>query len=264
MKIHHLNCGDMDLAGTPLICHVLLLETNDGLVLVDSGLGLQDVQDPARALSAYRYICRSKATEHQTAYRRVQQLGFDPVDVTDILLTHMDGDHAGGIADFPNATVHLSASEAEGAFRHPTPWETARYQPRQWDYRPTFKAHRPGNATWKGFEGVTRLSEIDDGILMVPLLGHTRGHTAYAVRDDANDGWILHCGDGFYHHSILEGPENTGSLPLRAQEAAFAFSRPLLMHNQARLRELNLEHEPGLSIINAHDPVLFPADGLLQ
>lgn len=37
MKVHHLNCGTMRPPGTPtLVCHVLLVETDNGLVLVDT------------------------------------------------------------------------------------------------------------------------------------------------------------------------------------------------------------------------------------
>ena len=55
LKIHHLNCGTMCPHGAPLIngygkltdnghmvCHCLLIESNDGLVLVDTGLGIED------------------------------------------------------------------------------------------------------------------------------------------------------------------------------------------------------------------------------
>ena len=48
MKAHHLNCGTMRLPGAPLVCHVLLVETDDGLVLVDSGFGLTTSPTPAR------------------------------------------------------------------------------------------------------------------------------------------------------------------------------------------------------------------------
>ena len=51
-NIHHLHCGTMCPACAPLvsqtglqahiICHCLLLETDRGLVLIDTGLGLQD------------------------------------------------------------------------------------------------------------------------------------------------------------------------------------------------------------------------------
>jgi hypothetical protein len=56
MKVHHLNCGTMNSPGAPVICHVLLMETDNGLVLVDSGFGLQDCADPTRPGSGRRAI----------------------------------------------------------------------------------------------------------------------------------------------------------------------------------------------------------------
>ncbi len=46
MKTHHLNCGTMRSPGAPVICHVLLVETDNGLVLVDSGYGLEGLRRP--------------------------------------------------------------------------------------------------------------------------------------------------------------------------------------------------------------------------
>ena len=34
-KVHHLNCGTMNVPGVPMVCHVLLVEISDGLVLVE-------------------------------------------------------------------------------------------------------------------------------------------------------------------------------------------------------------------------------------
>ena len=58
MRIHHLNCGCMCPVGgrlwdgvsrgptAQLVCHCLLVETDSGLVLVDTGFGLRDVEEP--------------------------------------------------------------------------------------------------------------------------------------------------------------------------------------------------------------------------
>ena len=61
MRVHHLNCGTMRPLGGKLIdgrpgvfrratmvCHCLLVETNDGLALVDTGIGLGDIANPPR------------------------------------------------------------------------------------------------------------------------------------------------------------------------------------------------------------------------
>ena len=59
--MHHLNCGTMCPWGRRLlngdggwlepgrlVCHVLLIESSDGLVLVDTGFGTEDVRNPAQ------------------------------------------------------------------------------------------------------------------------------------------------------------------------------------------------------------------------
>ena len=49
MKVHHLNCGTMDPPATAqMVCHVLLIETDNGLALVDTGFGSHDCAYPAR------------------------------------------------------------------------------------------------------------------------------------------------------------------------------------------------------------------------
>ena len=56
MKVHHLNCGTMHMPTAPLVCHVLLVETDGGLVLVDTGFGLQDIADPGRRIGPQRFV----------------------------------------------------------------------------------------------------------------------------------------------------------------------------------------------------------------
>ncbi|RZL98332.1 MAG: MBL fold metallo-hydrolase, partial [Sphingomonas sp.] len=65
MRIHHLNCGTCCPAGgrlfdgyTPhgaahLVCHCLLIETDAGLVLVDTGYGTRDVDHPHDRLADF-------------------------------------------------------------------------------------------------------------------------------------------------------------------------------------------------------------------
>lgn len=108
-EIIHLNCGtDGPLGGAlfdgrspgPLdriVCHCPLIETNaHGLVLVDTGYGLSDVAHPhrhpdPRITLPWRMMLNIRLHERETAIRQIEALGY----------------HAGGLEDFPNATVHV-------------------------------------------------------------------------------------------------------------------------------------------------------------
>lgn len=76
-----------------LCCHCLLLETSQGLVLVDTGFGLNDVRNPRGRLSGFFLSLLSPAfREEMTAIRQVQRLGYQASDVRHIVLTRLAGD----------------------------------------------------------------------------------------------------------------------------------------------------------------------------
>ena len=94
-----------------LVCHCLLIETDRGLVLIDTGLGLKDTRQPYPRLSRfYVNLLNIQLDPEETAFRQIQRLGFRPEDVRHIVLTHLDFDHAGGLEDFPLATVHVMSA----------------------------------------------------------------------------------------------------------------------------------------------------------
>ena len=83
-----------------------LVQTEHDLLLLDTGLGF------------------SIDGELQL-HRNIREAGFDPMQVTKVLLTHLHKDHAGGIAmgsgseralSFPNATYCISEEELRFAF----------------------------------------------------------------------------------------------------------------------------------------------------
>ena len=198
MKVHHFNCGTMRLPNAPLVGHVLLVETDNGLVLVDTGYGLKDILEPAKRIGPARYFLRPSLEREEPAIRQMERLGLQPRDVRHIILTHFDSDHVGGLADFPHAEVNLTSAEAFGA-RHPQILlERQRYRPAPRDHNPRLVEHTPAEGeVWGGFTAAKELSHIAPGIVLIALPGHTRGHAAVAV--DAGDHWILHTGDAFYH-----------------------------------------------------------------
>ncbi|OBI76099.1 MBL fold metallo-hydrolase [Mycobacterium asiaticum] len=252
MKVHHLNCGSMDVPGSAMVCHVLLVESDQGLVLVDTGFGLRDCESPSR-VGPFRHVMRPAFDPAETAARQIEALGFRRTDVRHIVVTHFDFDHIGGIGDFPDAFVHVTTAEARGAVHAPSLRERVRYRSVQWAHQPKLVEHSPDGEGWRGFPAAKPLSEIGAGVVLVPMPGHTRGHAAVAV--DAGGHWILHCGDAFYHHGSLE--RSRVPFLLRLQEEMFSFNRKQLHDNQSRLAELYERRDPDLLIVCAHDPSLL-------
>jgi glyoxylase-like metal-dependent hydrolase (beta-lactamase superfamily II) len=270
MRIHHLNCismcppgrrlmdGNRDADGpAELACHCLLIEGRDGLVLVDTGFGLHDVQHPRPRLSPMflHALCRPRLREEDTALRQIERLGFAAEDVRHIVLTHLDFDHAGGLDDFPDAMVHLMAAEKDSAARQDTALDRRRFRPRQWSSMGRWITYATHGDRWFGFDCVSELSGITDEIFLVPLPGHTWGHAGIAVRDGS--GWLLHFGDAyFYRHEM--NPLSPHCPPgLRAYQRLMEKDRELRLKNQDRLRQLVRQHSAHVRVFCAHDLTEF-------
>ena len=258
--VHHLSCATMcpaagrlpgPLAGLMvprLVAHCLLVEDTDGLTLVDTGFGTADVADPARLGRAFLSLIGARLDRSETALAQVEARGFAASDVRRIVVTHLDLDHAGGLADFPAAEVHVHADELAAA-RSPRPRERARYRAAQWAHGPRWVQHRPGpGESWFGFEGVRA---VDDRLVLVPLHGHTRGHTGVGVRRP--DGhWLLHAGDAYFFHGEKQSPP---SCPpgLRVFQRVMDVDHRSRVANQERLRTLHADHGDEVTVFCAHD-----------
>ncbi|MEV0584622.1 MBL fold metallo-hydrolase [Nonomuraea sp. NPDC050310] len=196
MTVLHLNCGTMRPAGAPpVVCHCLVVETAHGLALVDTGLG--------RGLGlAFRWTFNPDLDPAETMPAQLRRLGYAPSDVRDIVLTHLDLDHAGSLHAFPDARVHLHGRELDAARRPATAAERRRYQPATWAHGPLWRPYTDEGDLWYGL----RAQPLDklDGFALVPLPGHTRGHSGVAVR--TGDGWLLHAGDAYFFHGEIADP----------------------------------------------------------
>lgn len=258
-----LNMGGR-VAPARLVAHCLLIEGDHGLTLVDTGFGSGDLAEPGKRLGAMRPVLRPALDPAETAAAQVRSLGHSVGDVTDIVVTHLDLDHAGGLGDFPDARVHVYADELAAAQARRSPKERGRYVTAQWAHGPSWVTHEVAGDSWLGFESVRVLG---DDVLLVPLRGHTRGHCAVAVRRPGG-GWFLHAGDGYFFHDEKETPPSCPS-GLKIFQTLVQMDKSARLANQARLRSLHAEHGPGSSahevvtIFSAHDAAEFDAlDGV--
>lgn len=235
----------------PMVAHVLLVERSDGLTLVDTGFGTADLANPRRLGAGFKVATRPTLDPAETALAQVRARGFTAEDVTDIVVTHLDLDHAGGLGDFPQARVHVHAREYD-AVQHPPLREKARYVQAQWAHGPRWEQHTEGGDDWFGFTSVTALAgDAGAEIVMIPLHGHTRGHAGVAVRRE-DGGWLLHAGDAFFAGGQMD-PTPTCPPALAAFQRLMAVDNGARVANLERLHELATTHTDQVTVFCAHD-----------
>lgn len=267
--VHHLDCAPMAplgafggrLSPARMVAHCLLVEGADTLTLVDTGAATTDVAASTRMLGrGFTTMMRPALDAAQVAAGQVRALGHDPSDVTDVVVTHLDLDHAGGLADFPQARIHVLADELDAAFAPASFGERQRYVSGQWAHGPQWVTHEVAGESWCGFEAAVPVTE---DLLLVPLRGHTRGHSGVAVRRPAG-GWYLHAGDAYFHTSEKESGTACPA-GLRLFQTAVQADGTARRRNQERLRSLHAEHGPAsgaaevVAMFCAHDAAEFDA-----
>lgn len=267
VRVHHLNCatlcpvagfllGGRGLGRGHMIAHCLLVETaRDGLVLIDTGFGTRDVAGQSGLSRAFLGLVGPTLDQSEPALAQLGPLGYRASDVKHIVVTHLDLDHAGGLGDFPAAKVHLHAREHAAAMARTHFKERERYMRAHWAHGPKWEVYSEAGDTWRGLPAVTRLRGLDADIGIVPMHGHTRGHSAVIV--NARDRWLVHAGDAYFHHRSVDG---SGSTPV----GFAAFERATQMDPAARraslaaLRQLRQSY-PDIDLFCAHDPTELEA-----
>lgn len=265
MHIHHLDCGCMCPLGgalydgfstglrAHLVCHCLLLETaHDGLVLVDTGFGLRDMRQRGARLSAFfRRLNNIRYDTSLTAVAQVRRLSYQPDDVRHIVLTHLDFDHAGGLEDFPRATVHLMERELKSAEASTGFFGRRRFVPEQWKRVKRWQIYREQGEQWNGFNAVRTLRGLEnEPLCLLPLAGHTLGHAGVAVQGP--NGWLLHAGDAYFHSAEVRHAQRHCPPGLRFYQWMMDTDGSARRRNQQRLRHLSLSR-PDIELFCSHD-----------
>ncbi len=207
---------------------IWVLRQGDRVILVDTGYDAEEGAARGRPI----------ALDPREALR---PLGIAAEDVDEVIVTHLHYDHAGGLALFPNAKLHLQAAEMAFATGPCMCHDTLRMP---------FTAGHVCEAIRRLYSGKVRFwdgdGEVADGVSVHCIGGHSRGLQAVRVRTEA--GWLVLASDAshFYENLWLRKPF---PIVVDVQEMLDGFVRLEGLASEKRL------------IVPGHDPLvrdLFP------
>jgi len=210
---------------------VFLVKVENELILIDTGMGVPSGDRASRLGDELKHI------------------GVTPEQITLILITHMHGDHIGGMVlgdekAFPSARV-LSAKIEHDFWLDPKSAELFPNRKAGFELaQKVFGLYGPNSETFE-FD-----STVAPGIHAIDARGHTPGHTAFLLESDGEK--ILFWGDILHAAALqFQRPDLNASYDMNPEESA-----------AARLRFLEKTAVEKLTIAGVHLP--FPGVGTVE
>lgn len=169
----------------PTSVNAYLVNTGQALILVDAGSGA--LFGPA----------------HGKLPGNLKAAGYAPEDLDMVVLTHLHGDHMGGLVTaegkpvFPKAQVLVAKAENDYWLSEDNARAAPEGRKRFFEMAGKIAAALSASGQWRTFEGE---AELAPGLRAVAAPGHTPGHTAYAVESDGQR--LVIWGDLIHAHAV--------------------------------------------------------------
>lgn len=199
--------------GIPSSIGTFLVESNGTQILFDTGLG----------------------KENSAVLAQLDSMGIKPTDIKYLYLTHLHGDHIGGMMRgeekvFPNAAVYLAQEEYDGWMKMPA--------------EKNAQAVKTLTAYKEQLHLIAFGDTLPGNVVAINAVGHTPGHTVYQA------GKLLIVGDIL--HGVALQLANPDICPTYDMDKAKAI--------ESRKRILKYAADNGLTMAGMH----FPAPGFIK
>jgi N-acyl homoserine lactone hydrolase len=230
----------------PLPINVYVIEHRNGLVLFDTGQDRASITDPeyfpgGPLLTSLFSMARFEMAAEQTLSAQLERIGYLAGDVRTVVLSHLHGDHIGGLREVAQAELLVSSAE----------WATL--SGRWPELAGIMRRHiqLPG-LKWRQIEPTLLHDQAlfpfdaghdlfgDGSLVMVPTPGHTAGSISLIVRRAGKPTLAL-VGDLTYASDLLR----RGRMPGVGNRAILRRSTVMMNQLQAGI--------PGLVVLPTHD-----------
>jgi glyoxylase-like metal-dependent hydrolase (beta-lactamase superfamily II) len=176
----------------PMEARALLLKSKDRNILIDTGNGSDFVSKYGEKLGSKFSEMYGIDPKGPTLLNSLKKYNLNPDQITDVILTHLHFDHAGGAtrfhenqiqATFPNAKYYLQKTNLETA-QNPNKREKSSYLAA--NFEPLLKSNQ-----LQLIDGPKE--NILPNISVTVSNGHTQGHQAVIIKDESCQ--LVYCGD---------------------------------------------------------------------
>jgi len=214
-----------------------------GRILIDTGFHPSVAVDPKENLG--RVGARVFAPEMEASDAVPAQLrsrGIEPSEIKTVIMTHLHGDHASGISEFPGPTFLISQQEWDEASTVSRPAMHG-YVRRHFDHAFDFRTIDFGaDDGVDSFATFGRAVDVfgDGSVRLAFTPGHTLGHMSVVLRLKERE--VLVAGDAIYTRHALA----TGHKPYLMEDAH-------LYERSVREIQIYAEQTPDALVIPGHD-----------